>query len=109
MELSFASIELRHICESQQKAVAAIGAENARELKRRLAELDAMPTVEDFYNLFKDDLIHRSSSERSIQLSEQYQLVFCAGHVRVPTTVSGAVDWAKVSRVKITALEKMDG
>jgi len=82
-----------------------LGLERALELERRLADLSATATVGEFAALFGDDIIERSLSERAIRLQSGYQLAFCAGHVKVPVTASGATDWAKVSRVKFVALE----
>jgi len=109
VELTFGTTELRGICERRRRATAAIGAQAARELEQRLADFAALATVADLAGLFGENIIERSPIERSIRLKAGYDLVFCVGHVQVPCTPSGATDWAKVSRIRIMALEATDG
>jgi hypothetical protein len=99
VEFTFATTELRGICENRRRAAAAIGVQAAHELA----------TVADLASLFAGNIIERSPLERSIRLKTGYDLVFRAGHVKVPQTSSGALDWAKVSRIKFIALEATDG
>jgi hypothetical protein len=109
VEFTFATTELRGICENRRRAAAAIGVQAAHELEQRIADLAALATVADLASLFAGNIIERSPLERSIRLKTGYDLVFRAGHVKVPQTSSGALDWAKVSRIKFIALEATDG
>ena len=109
VELAFATVELRRICESRRRATAVIGATAAHELAQRLADLSALATVADLADLFASDIIDRSQSERAVRLEAGYNLVFRAGHVEVPLTKDGATDWSWVSRIRITALESRHG
>ena len=52
VELTFASTELRGICESRRRAISAIGVHAARELEQMLADLAALPTFADLPELF---------------------------------------------------------
>lgn len=105
VELTFASTELRGICESRRRAISAIGVHAARELEQMLADLAALPTFADLPELLSDSIIERSPTEKAIRLKAGCHLVFCAAHVKVPLSSSGATDWAKVSRIRIIALE----
>jgi hypothetical protein len=109
LEFNYATFELREICESRRKAVAALGAPAARALKQCLADLAALPTAADLAALFEGQMIIRSSSERSISLGTGHHLVFCAGNVKKPRTASGETDWPKVSRIRILGVEVMNG
>jgi hypothetical protein len=109
VELAFASAELRSICESRRKATAVLGLQAALEVEQRLADLAALSTVAELDALFPAAVIEHSPAERSIRLEAGCSLVFCVGHIEVPRTSSGATDWAKVSRIKITALEPTNG
>jgi hypothetical protein len=109
VELTFASTELRGICESRRRAISAVGVHAARELERILADLAALPTVADLAELLSDSIIERSPAEKAIRLTAGYHLVFCAGHVKAPLTSSGATDWAKVFRIRIIALVSARG
>lgn len=41
-----------------------------------------------------------------VQLSQGYTMVFRANHPRPPLTTSGELDWSKVTRVQIVAVER---
>jgi hypothetical protein len=105
VELAFASLELRSICESRRRATNLLGAEAARELTQRLADLSAFATAAEVSDLFPGDIVDRSRSERALRLQAGHDLVFCAGHVDVPVLKDGSTDWTKVSRLRIIALE----
>lgn len=109
VEFAFASVELRRICENRKRATTVMGPEAARELTKRLADLVAFATVAEVADLFPDDIIDRSPTERALRLEAGHDLVFCAGHVLVPTNDGGGTDWTKVSRIRIIALEAHDG
>jgi hypothetical protein len=104
VDLAFASLELRSICESRRRATNQLGAEAAYELTQRLADISASATAFELASLFPDDIVDRSPSERAFRL-ERYDLVFQAGHVDVPILGDGSTDWTKVSRLRIIALE----
>ena len=107
VELAFASLELRSICESRRRATHVLGAEAARELAQRLADISAFATAAEFADFFSDDIVDRSPQERALRLQAGRDLVFCAGHVEVPMAEDGPTDWTKVSRLRITALEAL--
>jgi hypothetical protein len=104
MELAFATIELRGLCESRKKASGVIGVTAARELEQRIAELVACDSVAEFDALFPQELLSLSPAMRAIRLRTGYDLVFCSGHVKTPTTSIGT-DWTKVTRIRIMSLE----
>jgi len=108
LELSFSNAGLRDICEKREVAVASMGLSAALELEDRLADIDASDTVVDFALLFPDDVIDQSPEKRFLRLKSGHQLVFRSGHVKTPTTSTGATDWGKVSRMRIVAIEVAD-
>jgi hypothetical protein len=109
VELVFATVELRNICENRKRATAAMGPEAARELSQRLADLAAFATVAELADVFPTDIIDRSPTERALRLQAGHDLIFRAGHVQVPTNEDGETDWVRVSRIRITALEARNG
>jgi len=109
MELAFATVELRSLCQSRKKASGTIGVTGARELEQRLAELVACDTVAEFEALFPRDVLSPSPTTRAIRLEAGYQLMFCSGHVKTPTTASNGTDWTRVTRIKIISLEAVNG
>src|SRR3954454_14606086 len=66
VELAFASVELRSICENRRRATTVIGSEAARELTQRLADLIAFATVAELADLFPTDTVDRSPAERAL-------------------------------------------
>ena len=63
MELAFATVELRGICENRRRATTVMGPEAARELSQRLADLAALATVADLIDLSPLNIIDRSPTE----------------------------------------------
>jgi len=109
VELAFATAELRRICESRRRAINVLGANAARELAQRLADILALSTAAEFADLFSGDIVDRSPSERALRLEGGHELVFCAGHVEVPVMEDGSTNLAEVSRLRIIALEARCG
>ena len=105
MELSFSNSALRDICEKREAAVAAIGESAALELEERLADIDAMDTVDDLALMYPGEIIDRTPDERALRLKSGYDLVFRAGHAKRPVTQEGATDWSEVSRIRVVAIE----
>lgn len=108
MELSFATTELREICEKRDAAVAALGTAAALELEQRLADIEALETAADLGALFPADVLERSQTERALRLRAGYKIAFRSGHVHTPFTPMGDTDWRKVTRMRILAIEADD-
>jgi hypothetical protein len=110
VELAFASIALRDVCESRQRATTTLGTPDAaRELEGRLADLRAAANVTDFNDLFPGDIVNRSPTERAVRLTTGHDIVFAPGHVVAPFDADQGIDWTKVTRIRILALEARDG
>lgn len=105
MELAFANRRLRDLCESRKKATNAFGLPAARELEQRLADLDALSNVAEMSELFPGEILDYSASEKILHLQTNLSLRFTVGHVEIPCTAAGEIDWANVSRIKIVSLE----
>jgi hypothetical protein len=104
LELAFANKALRQLCESSVKANRKLGVDIANELRRRVADLRAATSVRDL-------LIgapREAEDQIALDVGPCFQITFCANHNTVPTLESGAIDWSKVSRVKILAIESKD-
>lgn len=80
----------------------------ALELEQRLAELEACDSVANFEETF-GALMVVSATERALPLSCGYQLVFECGHVSVPLSTANGVDWAQITKIKITAVGALHG
>ena len=109
MELTFHTAELREICEKRSVATAELGYAVARELADRLADIEASDTVAELSSLLGDAIRDRSTTEKSIRLSSGVDVVFELAHPSHGGATSKATDWTKTSRMKITAIEPING
>lgn len=101
MELAFGTKPLRELCQSADKAKQKLGARIAAVLKDRLADLRAAATIEDL-PLGKPRKI---SGGYVLDLTKDARLVISPNHPTNPLLPSGAIDWSKVTRVKILEIE----
>lgn len=100
MEIAFATIPLRSICESETLARNELGELVANTLMHRLADIRAAVCITDLI-VGKPEFIKDDKSCLSINLREGYQLIISANHPFNPATESGELDWRKIRRVKI--------
>jgi hypothetical protein len=108
LEITFRTAELRDLCEKREVASAAMGYEAARELEQRLADIDAVDTVEELVLLLGPSVVDSSPSEKRIQLPSDYCICFGSAHPK-DSGVQQGTDWGNTSRVKILGIEKIDG
>ena len=102
MELAFESQELRSICEHEATAKDALGAEIAEALRHRLADLRVATSIADLIVGNAHTVEVGSIIYLVIDLCRRHQIVLEANHPENPLTDSGQLDWAKVSRIKVT-------
>ena len=102
MELAFESKELRSICEHGATAKDELGAEVAEVLRARLADLRASTSVKDLIVGNPHSVEFEGTSYFVVDICQGYQIVLKANHPENPLTGTDRIDWAKVSRVKVT-------
>lgn len=105
MELAFESKWLRALCENEAQAQHELGLGVAEMLKHRIADLRAATSVKDLVAGQPHALDDPSGQKMAISLIDGYRVKFCANHPRNPLAASGTIDWPKVSRIKILAIE----
>ena len=102
MELAFESKHLRSICENEANAKGELGPEVAEVLKRRLADLRAATSIDDLI-IGKpriSDIGHTTCLV--VDLCRGHHIILKANHPKNPLTETGKLDWAKISRIKVT-------
>ena len=104
MELAFDSKELRSICESEEDAKQQLNSFVVESLKHRLADLRAAISIKDLV-AGKIRPLDNSDQQMVADLSDGYQLIFCANHPKNPLLESGNLDWSRVSRIKILGIK----
>ena len=102
MELAFESKELRSICEHEATAKTELGAEIAEALRGRLADLRAATSMGDLIVGNPHTVEFGGMNNLVIDLCQGHQIVLKANHPENPVTDSGRLEWAKVSRIKVT-------
>lgn len=108
MEISFDSIELRALCEDEDLARQELGSTVSHLLKNRLADIDSATCVGDLVAgrpRFED----HGAGRIVLELAEGFILAFTPNQRRLPVTSSGALDWGRVGRVKLVAIERNHG
>jgi hypothetical protein len=109
LELTFHTAELREICEKRDVAAAELGYSAARELAERLADIEALDTVANLSALIGEAICDRSPTEKSFRLNSGFDVVFVSAHPSPAESTAKATDWTKTSRMKITAIEPING
>jgi hypothetical protein len=100
--LAFETKALRDICESEAIAKRELGTKVAGALRRRLSDFQSVDTFDEL-PLAKPK---RNSHRVMFDLSDGWQLVVVAVHGGHPKLASRQIDWANVTRLKITGIEK---
>lgn len=108
MELSFATEDLRSLCESRKRARKLLGNEAAMLLAQLLADIEACASVAELVSLL-EGYIAADGEHWCITVTTDCSVVFDCGHVTAPRKKTGEVNWGKVSRVKILQIGTHDG
>ncbi len=106
MELAFDTKSLRTTCESEAHARRELGAKVAEILKHRLADLRAATSAKDLVAGRPRELAGADHQHMAVDLCDSHRIVFSANHPNNPTTETGDLDWARVSRIKLLRIER---
>lgn len=90
------------LCESRAHADRMLGVGIAKVLRRRLADLQAATSIKD---LVAGNPHQLSDDSMAVELCDGHRLVFCANHIKNPTTEAGTLDWSKIYRVRIRRID----
>lgn len=105
MEKGFAKPELRDICENFRAATKTLGAESARKLRSRLADIDAAESVSELVAGKPHPLKGTRAGQLSISLAGGMRLVIEPANDPIPKKNDGSVDWAQVTKVRVIEIE----
>ena len=106
LDFAFNSEHLRTICEKHAVAKQALGEETADTLIHRLADLRSAASIYEVPVGQPRILADASMPIAIVDLTQGYQLRFCANHTKNPLTETGELDWTRVSRIKILEIER---
>jgi proteic killer suppression protein len=107
MEIAFGTGKLAKLCNSEKEMRARLGPRNAKLLQQRLAEIEAVETLEDLGKL-PGARCHELKSDRKGQLAVDLvhpkRLIFKPNHNPLPTKPDGGLDRQKVTRLMIVEI-----
>lgn len=102
IEILFLTPDLQRLCEQQKLAVRKLGADSARKLRARLADLSAAATVSGLVPGHPHPLKGDRAGQFAVSLAGGARLVFEPANEAVPLVArGGSVDWTRVTRVRI--------
>jgi len=87
------------------------GQEMAKVLRRRLDDLKAARTLEEFRRLPGrcHELRGKRAGQLSLDLRGPYRLLFVPAHEPLPRKADGGLDWTQVTAVRIIEVEDTHG
>lgn len=104
MDILFGSSTLRKICTSGPEAVNVYGPEAAKQLRTRLDDMAAAPTLAVLDTL-PQARCHELDGDRrgqfAVDLKHPYRLVFRPANNPVPLKPDAGLDWSKVTGITI--------
>lgn len=101
IELTFATRELRNLCEDPTAAEAAWGSFLADAVRKRLADLMAATSIWDVVAGAPRGGTAPDGSEMCLQLGNGWELPLVAVHRRLPLTANVLVDWTRVRQMRV--------
>jgi len=101
MEILFASDNLRKLCEQKKEAVKKLGANSARKLISRLADIMAAKHVRELRAGSPHPLTRSRTGQYALRLDGGHRLVFEPDRVDASNLIDGEIDWTKVQRVRV--------
>lgn len=101
MDISFSTPKLRELCEVRRVAERKLGTDCAKKLRTRLDDLDAAGNVLELPAGRPHPLKGDRKGQFSVDLAGGWRLVFEPAHDPCPTSNDGAIDWARVTHIRI--------
>jgi toxin HigB-1 len=112
MDLHFKSRKLEKACSVERESVRTWGAERSRVVRRRLAELAAAESLAVISTLPPARLHPLSGNHEgqfAVDVQHPFRLVFEPHHDEVARLADGGVDKAKITAIRILAVEDYHG
>ncbi|MHB8459726.1 MAG: type II toxin-antitoxin system RelE/ParE family toxin [Candidatus Limnocylindrales bacterium] len=104
MDVVFRSARMQRRCSSIDEMSKAWGAEMARRLARRFAELRAAENLAEMATLPQarcHQLTKNRDEQISVDLAQPYRLILEVNDDPVPRTADGGLDWTQITKVVV--------
>ncbi len=102
MDIAFLNNDLEALCRDERIQKKKLGAVGAKRLRSRLADLDAVTRVSELVAGRPHPLSGDRRGEFALDLDGGRRLVFEPADSPLPTRDDDSIDWARVTRVRIT-------
>ncbi|VAX11639.1 hypothetical protein MNBD_GAMMA26-32 [hydrothermal vent metagenome] len=109
MDITFINDKMKRLSENHRVAERQFGAACARKLRVRLADLEAAATVSDLVAGRPHPLKGDRQGQFAVDLAGGIRLVFEPNHNPCPRLDSKAIDWPRVTRIRIVFIGDYHG
>ena len=101
MDISFKDRKIRVKCEDRRTAERSLGAACAAKLRTRLSDLEAAANVGELFAGRPHPLTRDRQGQYAVDLAGGKRLVFEPDHDPCPWLENQAIDWSRVTRIRI--------
>lgn len=103
MDVAFATEKLAKVMNSDSKLSQTYGADMAKQIRKRLDDLDAAATLDDMRTLPGrcEELTGDRAGQLSVRVSANDRLIFRPDHDPRPEREDGGLDWTQVTAVEV--------
>jgi toxin HigB-1 len=105
MKVSFEDEGVETLCKQSKVAVKKLGAESAKKLQRRLAELYAASVVGELAIGRPHPLDYDRAGQFAVDLHKGMRLIFMSTRQPPPFKADGSIDWSQVAEITIVEVE----
>lgn len=105
MKVSFEDEGVETLCKQSKVAVKKLGAESAKKLQRRLAELYAAGVVGELAIGRPHPLEYDRAGQFAVDLHKGMRLIFRPTRQPPPFKADGSIDWSRVAEITIVEVE----
>lgn len=106
IQLAFQDDKLRQVCESTVSAKRRFGVSAAESLRNRLADLQACANVAELMSLGFTTVDKGTEARIFVSMADGYTVIAVANNRPEPRLQGGRLDWKRVTRLKITSIER---
>jgi len=105
MKLSYEDEDIESLCKTSKIATKKLGAESAKKLQRRIAELHAATAVTELVAGRPHPLEYDRAGQFAVDLHKGHRLIFKSTRQPAPSKPDGSIDWSKVTEITIIEAE----
>lgn len=109
MELNFLTAELRDICEDRAVAIHELGPVVGVQLSARLADIEAVDTLDELSALHAADFDEIEAEEYRLRIAPGTALALRPGGAKPPRHGDGRIDWSRLDRLSVIGIETVNG